>query len=170
MPGRASGGQCWGGPTPEHSSWLQRGFSCTPQQPIPIAIKTKRNLGSSQEAWPVREGGGSPEGVARPFVAPEAKRATLVPGGRGISRLGPSSSSKGALGDAQLLSASLGSASHPLPFPVKCDPPDGIRSNMSSSSCRIEWEMPEKYRRIWDDMQWQLQFRASHVPWEVNRG
>ncbi|XP_015261831.1 PREDICTED: interleukin-9 receptor-like [Gekko japonicus] len=56
-------------------------------------------------------------------------------------------------------------AYHPMQN-IKCDPPYGLRSNMSGSKCLIEWKMPEAYVDIWKDMQWQLQFRAAPVPWE----
>ncbi|XP_077173236.1 interleukin-9 receptor-like [Paroedura picta] len=49
---------------------------------------------------------------------------------------------------------------------IKCDPPYDFRSNMSGGRCLITWEMPKAYVLIWKDMQWQLQLRATHVPWE----
>ncbi|KAL8174925.1 UNVERIFIED_CONTAM: hypothetical protein K2H54_006119 [Gekko kuhli] len=49
---------------------------------------------------------------------------------------------------------------------IKCDPPHGLWSNMSGSKCLIAWKMPVAYVDIWEDMQWQLQFRGPPVPWE----
>ncbi|XP_060116983.1 LOW QUALITY PROTEIN: uncharacterized protein LOC132588569 [Heteronotia binoei] len=49
---------------------------------------------------------------------------------------------------------------------IKCDPPYDFQSNMSGSKCLMEWKMPEAYVVIWRAMQWQLQLRATQVPWE----